>query len=864
MQPKAIKVPDEDATSKVSIPSSPRPATRRSPNVTSSSTSGPRLARSISASSRIAVRTLSINPRSPRKFEVKRILKDGNSDEMEGSAMSTSAIIKTLNSGTEDQITLALFETQQVLEACREYAVLSLVPVICKKFVQWDPAIQVSAAETLLVVVSSKIPAHVAKIIYDTTLQVIRTSSDPCVSEMCGQTLVRTLPHVSWTPKELDEIVDQLETRRASMDGRQRLAVSRKLTARILGSLAMCSKREDLKKRIMYRAMFLANDEDLEVRGMVAESLSFIGASIHVSVVEDELWPCVSKLIRDKNARVHAASMRTLSFIAAAHASHSPTSLLYRHLIPPIFIKECARIRRAAEADQRTVDDDTYLVLEINSEIFGELLNSCWNYMPEDTRRDAFKAFLAMSTCNGPIVRKYCAYNLPGVSKCFLERRRVEMSNIVEFLSKDAEPETRYVLASGIHQTVKILAGQDTISNLFKAVLALLQDENPLVRLSTLKYFEDLIALLSKHMGYNSVRKLEPIFQNLQLLSEGNWRTQELLSNQLLMAAPLVPSPSIRSNVLPLLYKLAERSSYLVRKAAMAAVATCMRYIPDIVEREKAMASFRTEWANGSIYWMRIGFIDSAKAALDSYSRCLFRDTFASEVLRLADDRVPNVRVRVALILPLITCACHQMVEFKTTLNKLKTDGDKDVQDALQEIDVRIAESLEKGQERFEEDMKREEEEQDLYSKHLNEKKEAFRKKKGNIKRAKTMFMKRSVKALPSSSSKNTAQANNEKNKENSAANNHSDSQQMFSGSQTPRGQLLGRRSLNLERKDLSMTWIRARSNSGARNIDKPTAAENTEFVGAGSPSSSLSNTEPSPQRKALPKRSRSFVLKRS
>lgn len=676
----------------------------------------------------------------PAAFEP--VIKEGNQDEMDDAAMNMSAMAETLESGSEDQITLVLFETQQVLQFCREFAIQTLVPVICAQVLPWSVSLKVSAAEALLSVVSSKVPPVLAKTISATAFEVIGSTNDPSVSEIWGQILVTTLPHVSWSPKELDRVLDQLES-----PGAAGLPVPRKLTARILGSLAVCSKDDDLKRRIMHRAIDITNDGDVEVRGMISESFSLIGAAMNISVVEDELWPCIMKLIKDQDARVHAASMRSLSFIAAAHTKRTPDARFYSELLPPVILEESVNIRRAAVEDQRAVDDDTYLFLEINSEIFGELLLSCWQHITDElSRKELYKAFLAMATCNGPVIRKNCAFNMPGVSSCLVKKYRIELAAIVEFLSRDADPETKWMLAAGIHETVKILINPDTNANLFKSVLSLLKDSSPLVRMNTLAHFEELIVQLAKHNGYNSVRKLAPLFQNLQLLSEGNWRTQELLAKQLRLAAPLVPSPSIIANVLPLLYQMSEESSFLVRKAAMGAIATCLRYIPDTTERNEVMQTFRAEWAQGSVYWMRIAFIDSARAAVEIYSRCLFRDTYGSEVLKLAYDPVPNVRIRTAKILPHVAAACYQMEEFHTALEQLKKDEDRDVRDVMHGIDVVVNSSLAKGQDSFEDDMKLEDEERELYARHLQAQREAQKRKKGNIKRAKTIFFGKSSK----------------------------------------------------------------------------------------------------------------------
>lgn len=666
-------------------------------------------------------------------LKMDRIIKKGKQDEIEDVVGSMSAIAEVLTSGEEDEIFLVLFETQQILQNCRECAIQTLVPIICKKVTDWSYSLKVSAGETLATVLGDTIPTDVAQELSTTAFSVL---SDPCDQSICekwGEILVATLPNVPWSAAKLDEVIDLLEKQHGASGN----PLSRQLTARILGSLASCSSDALLKKRIMDRAILITEDKNPEVRGMIAESLSFIGASMDVSNVERDLWPCLLKLLKDADARIHAASLRTVSYISAAHRDTSGKSKLFKELLPSVFLQECAKIRRDASEDQRDVDEDKYLILEINAEIFGELLCGCFEHFPDDSgRREAYKAFMAMATSNGPIVRKYCAHNLPAVSLCLSKKYGLELSALVEFLSRDADDETRWMLAAGIHETARILATDSTMENLFKAVLALLQDTTFLVRMKTIEHFEELIAELSKHSGYGSAEKLTPLFQDLQLLSEGNWRTQELLANQLTLAAPLVPPPSLKMDVLPLLYRMTEESSYMVRKAAMAAVATCIRYIPDVADRNEVMREFRSDWARGPVYWMRIAFIDAADTAVGIYSRCLFRDTFGSELLRLANDIVPNVRLRTALLLAKVASACNLMEEFHSALETLKRDEDMDVRYAVKDMDSRIGKALEKGHDNFEEDMKREDEEQELYSRHLQARREVQKKRNANKRRA--------------------------------------------------------------------------------------------------------------------------------
>lgn len=733
--------------------------------------------------------------------------KGGGDKEKEfenGIVHSMAGIVEGLKSGSDAQRSLILFEVQQLVRHSHsvEYALRTLVPVICEEVTGWSPELQICAAESLIGLQAAKLPHDHAVQFMETAFEVLRENQDPHMFRAWGEILVGVLPHVTWTNEELERILENLDRQQNAADSATKTAaaasgrdaaadpgaaraggggdgggdgvsggggdgeqvnpsrgksntqlpltmgrtgascrsldecsaseLSQKLTARIIGPIAVSASPELVRNVLLTRALELTKEHDLEIRGMVVESMAFIGAAVDVDTVQTKMWPSLLALVRDPNARLHAATLRTIARIAAAHRKASPTAPLFTKLLPPVFARECQYLRKQAQADQRLLDEDTYLLIEINAEIFGEVLFSCQHNMADEAaRKDALRAYQAMATCNGPVVRRQCAFNIPGVGLALAWKCRSEIATIVEALSRDSDAETRWNLAAGMHETAKMLIGDDTMDNLFKTVNALLHDQSPLVRMNVLRNLDNLLGTLTNHNPYKAMKKLETVFQNLQLLSEGNWRTQELLAKQLRLVASLVPPQCIRANVLPLLYQLSEESSYTVRKASMAAVAVCMRYIPDTTERDSVMENFRLEWGRGSIFWMRIGFIDSAEAAVETYSRILFRDTFAAEVLRLAHDTVPNVRIRASMLMDKIAPACHQMDEYHAAVETLQGDADKDVLCALEGIEEKISNALAKAKRTFEQDMSREAEEQSLYTKHLQLKAEVKKKSAG-------------------------------------------------------------------------------------------------------------------------------------
>jgi hypothetical protein len=658
------------------------------------------------------------------------VLQDGLAEgqaPLENDALfSVSHMADLLESGTDSQRTVILFELQQLLDHCLDDTINVLIPVLCRNVHTWTYELQISSTEALLDVLQQAVKPDTCKLICDAAFRVVGQSHSEDIFEAWGEILVIGLPHVKWSNEnELNEIVFILDSFACDDDD-----VSRKLAARVYGSFASCLTASQVEGKILNRALELANDPDLEVRGMVAESLAFIGAVVTIEVAEKRVWPKILSLLKDPDARVHAATLRTLANILEAHRENHHDSILYRDLLAPVFARECEFVRKAATADQRTVNDDVYLLLEIISEVFGQLLYAIHPYFGDEAaRKDAYKAYLAMATCNGPIVRRYCAFNIPGVSKSIADKFAIEMSSIVEFLSRDTDSETRWNLAAGIHETAALLANNESIDNLFKSVIALLQDENPLVRMNTLEHFYPLLQSLTRESETCYIRRLAPVFQNLTLLSEGNWRTQELLAKQLEQACVLVPPDTLRANVLPLLYQMSEESTSLVRKAAMPAIAKAIWSIPSPQERDDVMQHFRLNWADGGVFWMRMAFIDCAHAASRYYSSQLFRRTFASGVLRMADDPVPNVRLRLASILHVVAYLCKELEELEHAVSVLSTDNDIDVQRAMIGYEERVR-VLDKGEETVTEDFARQQAEGDLFDKMLTQKaKEVVRKK---------------------------------------------------------------------------------------------------------------------------------------
>lgn len=638
---------------------------------------------------------------------------------------SVSNATMVLVDGTDLERLAVLFQFPQFLEHCPDESLTIMVPQICQGAVAWSPNVQMAAAEALYFVVNMKAPEYVARQIVVAALHIIAESESGDVFDACGEILSMMLPQVH--RQEVLELVVPATIERASANAPE----SRRLAARIIGSLNDSLQADEIQVLFLDHALALAEDSDESVRAMIAQSMASVGVKLPLPVVEKHIWPKLTNLMKDENARVRAAAMRAIARAAEAHRGKSASSRAYGELLLPMFLDECKKSADVAASDLRTVDDDTYLMLEIFSEVYGYFLCAVSPLFPnEQTWTTALNTLRRMVTCNGPTVRHWCAFNVPAVALICAKSRTDKIAGVVQALSVDSDVETRATLAAGLHETIRILGHGPLRAEVISSLGDLLTDENPQVRMNTLEHFSDYLKVLSTHdstkmdnlQAKNSnpadtmalqalasadlndptkrteadkerFRQLAPIFSSLEMMTMDSWRTQRLLATELQNSAHLVPQEVLCEHVAPLLFQMARESTYLVRRSSMSALMHVIRYIPDIRRRNHILKHFRLEWARGKVYWTRLAYIDGTQCALEMFSNKLFSQLFREEILEMTKDPVPNVRHRLVRLFSSLAPVWKDMPEFRESLQQLCRDPDahvaSDAQDILNSLDKR-------------------------------------------------------------------------------------------------------------------------------------------------------------------------------
>lgn len=598
--------------------------------------------------------------------------------------------------GSDLERLAVLFQFPQFLEHCPDDTLQLMVPEICRDAVRWKEEVQMAAAEALYFVVNMRIPESVAKRIVIAALRIIQMSESGDVFDAWGEILSMMLPQV-----QRDDVLQLVVP--ATVDRASSTTVeSRRLAARIIGSLNDALTAKELEDQFLGQAIRLCDDQDPSVRAMIAQSLASVGSKLPLRISEKQLWPKLDSLMADNNARVRAAAMRAVARSAEAHKGECQTSPSFQSMLLPTFLRECANASTVASSDLRTVDDDTYLMLEIFSEVYGYFLCAVNPlFANEETWNTALNALRRMVTCNGPTVRHWCAFNVPAVALVCGEKRPEKIRGVVHALSADTDVETRATLAAGIHETARLLGNGDLRDEILTSIANLMTDQNPQVRMNSLAHFAELLKLLAQgspdapRVSPNSkdspARELAPIFQSLETMAHDSWRTQELLAKQIDQCASTISQDMLCEHVAPLLFQMARESTYLVRRASISALISVVRYIPDVRRRDHILKHFRQEWARGKVYWTRLAYIDGSTVALKMLSNRLFTHLFASELLSLSRDPVANVRLRLTRLMPEVAVACGSKSAFKTAMDSLLNDEDAEIRREAEAVRDKIA-----------------------------------------------------------------------------------------------------------------------------------------------------------------------------
>jgi hypothetical protein len=604
--------------------------------------------------------------------------------------------------GSDFERLAVLSHVSEFLTHCPDETLEEMVPEIACYAVTWRNKFKLAAAEALYTVATAAVPPASSRIVVVAAFRIIDDASEGPLIVAWGEILVSFIPHL--TPEDVDAVVMPALSIASSSASQE----SRRLAGRLLHCLGRICSEEEIEQVLLGQALRLCDDRDSNVRAAAAHALSSLGVRLPVTVAEETLWPKLCGLVEDTAARVHANAIRAIARIGEVHKQHCISCRHYQSQLLPIFLKECSAAISTAQSDLRSVDDDTYFVLETFAEVYGHFLCAVHVVLSgQDSWNKALNALRRMVVCNGPTVRHWCAYHLPAVALVCHRTRPEKLAQVVLALANDSDTDTRVTLAAGLHETIRLLSSGYMRNEVYSAARTLINDESKDVRREMFLHLEAILTLAAHNEPFLLVQsdtargsddaaslqvhglarseclpgetQLSMLINDLSSVCRDHWRTQDVMARQIELSAHVIPFNILCDRVAPLMFYLARESTSLVRKSAMSALVRIIRYIPCIERRDHVVDHLCAEWARGNLYWTRLAFVDAAEAALQIFSCKLFRQLFSEELFQLAHDRVDNVRLRLAHLLPSIATKCGSFGAFERALEALKMDPDPDI-----------------------------------------------------------------------------------------------------------------------------------------------------------------------------------------
>ncbi|KAA8494617.1 hypothetical protein FVE85_2858 [Porphyridium purpureum] len=367
---------------------------------------------------------------------------------------------------------------------------------------------------------------------------------------------------------------------------------------------------------------------------------------------------------------------------------YQPNERLTKIYVPGAFQKHYIWARSKTLTDLREADDSTYALLQIVAEVFGELMYCVTDVASTSYRRHAFKAYADLSTCNGADVRRYCAYNFPGMCICFGVKYSSELSQLAELFAKDKDVAVRTTFAAGFHESVQVLGALGKAEKLQPTLMLLLDDVDENVQKEIIVHLAEVLPVIwSLVSSAQAAKHNAALAEGLASCAEtSQWRTQILLISQLELASRSAPQALIQESIIPLLrQKMKSSSIHEVRLTAAAALVKVIHFVADAQQRRLLIEKYWT-LEPGAKYTHRMLYVHAGSVALDVYSCKSYKALFGTRMLVCVSDSHSSVRLLLARSMEKMAFWFHTDPMFQSTLRELQADADPDVRDKARRI----------------------------------------------------------------------------------------------------------------------------------------------------------------------------------
>mmetsp|Transcript_9565 Transcript_9565/g.20370 ORF Transcript_9565/g.20370 Transcript_9565/m.20370 type:complete len:882 (+) Transcript_9565:180-2825(+) len=458
---------------------------------------------------------------------------------------------------------------------------------------------------------------------------------------------------------------------------------SRAICARILGAVAPCLGKDEVERTFFKKAMTMCQDVDYHMRISMCEQLVAIGRTVGREPTSKHILEELFELLQDEEVQVRASAFKAL----VALLDLLPSDLRKSRVIPVL-------------RDHMQPFDMDPTVQRCIASHFGMMLMLIKSDLDTDDFQLFFSGFKHLCGKSDVEMRRACAQQLPLVVKAAASVNPMvygqQFHDTLVSLINDNDEEVRINIASQLHEVTR-LSGRECATLMSRPVVRLLRDESQRVQMAVLPMFNVTLQHFVTALPDESKREtvLMDIVRALVDLEAGtnrNWRLQANLASVFSSFPQSFSSDQIYEHFLPMAYRFLSGSFAAVRPVAAEGVTAFLRYNKRDKQRAEIFMRLIRDYARGKSFTQRIAFGEIAQHLVKRFSSRFIKDWVFDLCLELLYDPVPNVRLQVTSLLPLLkqTIKLPEDVDLLERLNNAMsnsmTDNDRDVSMTARQI----------------------------------------------------------------------------------------------------------------------------------------------------------------------------------
>merc|ERR1719216_591589 len=263
-------------------------------------------------------------------------------------------------------------------------------------------------------------------------------------------------------------------------------------------------------------------------------------------------------------------------------------------------------------------------------------------------------------------IAHHCAFSLPAVALTIGRNNWPLLRETYDVLASDMQWKVRRTLASSIHE-LGVILGQDAVVNdLIPIFNGFLKDLDE-VRIGLLKHLSDFLKLLPLDLRREYLPKMSDF---LYMDNDRNWRFRQELAVQMGQLIPLYTAEEVKTHLAPIAVILIRDKVAAVRTSAVGVHSIIVKTLLEDTSQSSGLVRVlladlvgelvRSEsWIHRQTY-ASLALTLYEETALD---HAQFSQNILPNLLDLAEDKVPNVRLVVARALRQIRQATYFIKE---------------------------------------------------------------------------------------------------------------------------------------------------------------------------------------------------------